>query len=540
MTMAEAQNSPIMYEEAAELFEIAKEHATNESASLLALGHSSFCKALEAGTEFEITRNNAIYKETKKHMATAADYYQRAGFDAFSEYTKATQYLFDAYVFMDKAKRETNLEKEAEFLLMAEKVLQTSADSFSKGEHQEKTDQVQRLLQKAKEEKELAMSLSEVFHAPTVTSSTGSFTAISPTLEIAVGLERFEHADIQAKVVLETNEINVGEEASLKIEILNVGKEPVLLTRIENILPAGFQLTVIPEGFSFKNLQLSMIGKQLEPLKTEEITLNLRTFKSGVFDIRPEIVCVDETGKQIGFSAEPATYSVSDAALPDRIPTGYKDLDKVLLGGLPKEYAVVLASPSNDERELLIKRFLETGIKNGEITFYITTEVGSVKTLAESYQSNFYLFVCNPRADVMIKGIPNVYKLKGVDTLTDIDISLIKAFRRLDSSKAEPRRACIEIISDVLLEHRALTTRKWLSGLLPDLRSKGFTTLAVVNPQMHPPEEVHAILGLFDGEIRLSEKESQNGLEKVLRIRRLYNRQYVESELTVTRQGIEA
>jgi hypothetical protein len=64
--------------------------------------------------------------------------------------------------------------------------------------------------------------------------------------------------------------------------------------------------------------------------------------------------------------------------------------------------------------------------------------------------------------------------------------------------------------------------------------------LAIVNPQMHPTEEVYAILGLFDGEIRISEKDTSKGLEKVLRIRKLYNQRYVESELIVTRQKIES
>ena len=382
--------------------------------------------------------------------------------------------------------------------------------------------------------------MSEVFHAPNITSATGSFTGISPTQEIAVGLERFEHADIQSKIVLEHNEINVGEEADLKIQIVNVGKEPVILARIENLLPESFQLTSLPKGFSFEKLQLKILGKQLDPLKTEEIKLTLRPFKSGVFEIRPKIVCVDVTGQQIVFTPEPATYTVSDAVLPDRVSTGYKDLDNLLLGGLPKEYAVVLASPSNDERELIIRKFLETGVQKGEVTFYITTEAAEVRGLAEEFQSNFFLFVCNPRAQVMLKNLPNVYKLQGVENLTEIDISLIKASRSLDSTKTGTRRAVVEIISDVLLQHRALIARKWLSGLLPDLRSKGFTILAVINPQMHPTEEVHAILGLFDGEIRILEKETPTGLEKVLRIRRLYNRRYVENEINVTRQRIES
>jgi KaiC/GvpD/RAD55 family RecA-like ATPase len=282
------------------------------------------------------------------------------------------------------------------------------------------------------------------------------------------------------------------------------------------------------------------MGKRLDPLKTEEIELTLESIKSGFFEVQPRIICVGETGEQMMFMPEPMTYTVSDAVLPGRIPMGYKDLDNLLLGGLPEEHAIVLTSPSNDERELLIRRFLEVGIKKGEITFYITVEVGSVKVLAEEFQSNFYLFVCNPRADVMIQSLPNVYKLKGVENLTDIDISLIKAFRNMDSSKTGPKRVCIEILSDVLLQHHAVITRKWLSGLLPDLRSKGFTILAVVNPQMHHTEEVHAILGLFDGEIRISERETDRGLEKVLRIRKLCNQRYIENELIVTRQRLES
>jgi KaiC/GvpD/RAD55 family RecA-like ATPase len=210
-----------------------------------------------------------------------------------------------------------------------------------------------------------------------------------------------------------------------------------------------------------------------------------------------------------------------------------------MLGGVPENYAVVLTSPSSDERELLIRRFIETGVKAGQTTFLVTVEAGFAKFLAEDFQSNFYLFLCNPRAEVMVKNLPNVFKLKGVESLTDIDISLTKSFRMLDPTKEGPKIACNEIVSDVLLQHRAVVTRKWLSGLIPELRSKGFTTLAVVNPQMHPPEEVQAILGLFEGEIRISEKETASGLKKVLRVRKLYNQRYMETELVLSREKLE-
>jgi KaiC/GvpD/RAD55 family RecA-like ATPase len=221
--------------------------------------------------------------------------------------------------------------------------------------------------------------------------------------------------------------------------------------------------------------------------------------------------------------------------LPDRVTTGFKDLDSLLFGGLPKNYAVALTSPSCDERDMLIKRFLEAGARNGQVTFYVTVDPGSAKSLAEEFQSNFYLFICSPRADTMIESIetlPNVFKLKGVENLTEISIALTKALGTLDASLNGPRRACLGIISDVLLQHHAVQTKRWLSDLIPELRSKGFTTLAVMNPQMLPPEEVQAILELFEGEISIHEKE---GLRKTVRIQKMYNQKYLDCELPLTK-----
>lgn len=161
------------------MFRLANEHTPSESASLLALAHSSFCKALEAGTRFEINRNPTMYIDAKKYMDAAANYYLKAGFEAFSEYSRATQRLLDAYVYTDNAKKEADPEVEAKYYLMAEKVLQLSVDSYAKAKYVEKTKQVQRLLEKVKEERELATSLSEVIHAPAITSSTAGFTTLS-------------------------------------------------------------------------------------------------------------------------------------------------------------------------------------------------------------------------------------------------------------------------------------------------------------------------------------------------------------------------
>jgi hypothetical protein len=47
--------------------------------------------------------------------------------------------------------------------------------------------------------------------------------------------------------------------------------------------------------------------------------------------------------------------------------------------------------------------------------------------------------------------------------LSNVDIELVKAFRALDATTTEPRRICIEIISDVLLQHHAVTLEDGLT-----------------------------------------------------------------------------
>ena len=542
MTLAEAKSSPIMYEEAADLFTLANEHATKESAGLLALGHSSFCKALETGIEFEITRNTAMYEETAKHIGSAANYYLRAGFETASDYAKGMQRLFDAYVYMDSAKREKDPSKEAKFYLMAEKVLQISAECFAKAGHVAKNEQVHRLLRKVRDDRDLALSLSELFHAPSITSSTASFSTIEPNEEKAVGLERFAHAEIQARLIRPENETKVGEEVNLEVQIVNVGKEPVLMTKIENLLPVGFQVVTKPDYCTVEGSSLVLKGRKIEPLKTEEIRIAFKSFIKGDVKISPKIVCVDETGRHLAHIPEPVAFSFLDAALPGRVSTGYNNLDNLLLGGIPENYTVILTSPSCDEREELVKRFVQAGLADGQITFYVTTEMGNAAALAEKFPSSFYLFLCNPRADAIVKNLPNVFKMKGIESLTDIDIALTKASRMFDTptgGASRSKRACIEIVSDVLLQHHVVITRKWLSGLLPDLKAKGFTTLAVINPQMHPQEEVQAISGLFEGEIRITERETEKGPEKILRIRKLYNQKYVDTEFILTKEKLE-
>jgi KaiC/GvpD/RAD55 family RecA-like ATPase len=244
----------------------------------------------------------------------------------------------------------------------------------------------------------------------------------------------------------------------------------------------------------------------------------------------PRILYANSVGLQMSYNPEPVPIVVSETILPDRIRTGFQDLDNLLFGGIPRNSSVILTSISCDERDLLVKRFLEAGAKEGNTTLCAIVDPEGVRSLAEEFQENFHVLVCNTELDESFEKLPNVSKTARIENLTEVNIALESMINNLEKTKDDEGRVCLEILSDVLLEHGAVQTRKWLSRLIPEFRSRGFTTLAVANPQMHPPDQLQAVLDLFDGEISIYEKGG-NDFTKYLRIRKMHRQRYLETEL---------
>jgi len=315
MMMAEAQMSPSLYDEAASLFIEARDNSSDQTTRLLAQAHSSFCKALEAGTMFELTRGTDLFSEAKRHIEASTSYYLRAGHQTMSDYAGATSRFLDAYLYTYNAQTEADPKKRAQFYQMAERLLQSSAGAYLKAKHPEKSDEIRRILRRVKEEREIAVSLSEVLHTPSLVSTTASFSTPTPTHEQAVGLERFESADIQANLIAKRREVGVGEDMDLEIELVNAGKAPAQLIKVEEIIPEGFEVISAPDICRVEDSYLDMKGRTLNPLKTAELKIILKPLDKGTYELRPRVLYLDEAGKYRSHEPEPATVVVKELGI---------------------------------------------------------------------------------------------------------------------------------------------------------------------------------------------------------------------------------
>jgi KaiC/GvpD/RAD55 family RecA-like ATPase len=236
---------------------------------------------------------------------------------------------------------------------------------------------------------------------------------------------------------------------------------------------------------------------------------------------------LDEVGQNKSLQLKTVEIKVEEVVLEDRISTGTEELDSLLLGGIPKEYAVVLTSSPCDERELIVKNFLEAGTKEC-ITFYVTTEAAELERLLKN--PNFFLFLCNPKPKNEIPDLPKAYKLQSKADITNLGIALTKAYRSIDQSIAN-KRVCIDILSDVLVKHGTNTTREWISGLITDLGAKGFTILGLLDPRMHDSKDSFAIINLFDGEISILQSDDPLDCKKSIHVKKLRNQDYIKNPI---------
>jgi len=231
---------------------------------------------------------------------------------------------------------------------------------------------------------------------------------------------------------------------------------------------------------------------------------------------------------------EPTTPHRVDSRGPS-LATGYQDLDGMLGGGIPEEFAVLILSQSYDERDLLIRKAIESNVARGKVTFYMSADISKTLDLARSFQRNF--FALNPMADKMGSALENVTNIPDVGDLSDLNISSDE-FIDSHSNGGEGSLLIIDLVTDILLRNKGVTTRKWLTEFIAKRKTAHFTIMATLDPAVASKEDTQATVGVFDGVIEIFERELQERSRRFLVVKKMYGRDYSDEELMLDRQKL--
>jgi len=209
---------------------------------------------------------------------------------------------------------------------------------------------------------------------------------------------------------------------------------------------------------------------------------------------------------------------------------------------LPIGYAILIVSPPCDERDLLFRKVIESSLSMGSQIFFLSRDLIRTQDFANRYGKDFHVF--SPQADKLTSVGGKVHKIQGLQNLSDLNISFTKAVEELGKElitlrkPASGKLVIIDLLSDVLLEHKALLTRKWLDGFIGKRKAEGFTIIGVLNPLISSQQDTQTIMDLFDGIIEIYERELKERARRFLIVKKMYGRRYGDSELMLDKDKL--
>ncbi len=303
-SMAEDDDFSAGLEEAQTLFEKAAGASPSKEAGELAAGHIAFCTALIASRGFAKTRRQSIYEKASRQYDEAAQHYLNLGFRIACYHAIAQKLFVDASAKIILAESETDRAKRAQQYRLTIGLLSESARMFGKANQLNKKERTLSLLRKVGMESQIAENLSEILNAASTASTNIAFHTPSRGDERAVGLDRFENADLDVKLTISPRPQPEDGLVESEIEILNISDGPVKILKLEDAIPAQAKLSEISIKATTQDRSLVPEELRIPPKEIEKIRLSFSTTES-LISLRPKVLFQDSSGSKRDRMIEP-------------------------------------------------------------------------------------------------------------------------------------------------------------------------------------------------------------------------------------------
>jgi tetratricopeptide (TPR) repeat protein len=107
---------------------------------------------------------------------------------------------------------------------------------------------------------------------------------------------RFENSGVQIDLML-PKEVGTNREFPIRLDIVNITKDPIRLQRVENLVSPELKLTSLMEQHRLEKGAILMDEEKLDPLHVKTLELTFQALKSGVLILSPKVIYLDNFGR---------------------------------------------------------------------------------------------------------------------------------------------------------------------------------------------------------------------------------------------------
>ncbi len=222
-----------------------------------------------------------------------------------------------------------------------------------------------------------------------------------------------------------------------------------------------------------------------------------------------------------------------------RLPTGIKEFDKRMNGGLPERAAILIMGAPGTGKTIFCNQFVHEGLENGEGAIYITLNAApediqnSMKSFGWDINGKPIKFI---DAYSWQMGKEEGGNVINPANLTNFTILVTKFLNEMKNENV--KRVVFDSISNLFLFVPKDLCLRFVSMISARLKSAGCTFLITVEEGMHTPEIITALSSLTDGTVHLMIEDDERKLE-VKRMKDTGNLPIL-MKFEITPKGIEA
>jgi circadian clock protein KaiC len=197
--------------------------------------------------------------------------------------------------------------------------------------------------------------------------------------------------------------------------------------------------------------------------------------------------------------------------LIERLKIGVPEVDQLLLGGIPKGSLCLILGPPGAGKSILSKRFIYTGIQDGENGFLVSTGESD-----ERARETMKLFNWDKDIDKKLH-ILDCYSWKSGKTkskysarltsLTEVSVGITRIMDDLEVSKENVARLVTDSFTDLINYGSADRALRFLDSIHTKLEARGVTGLVLLEEGVHDERTITSVEYATDGTIRMKFSE---------------------------------
>ncbi len=298
---AQLKNNPKLYLDAMEIFRLASEVSRSKTLRPLLAGLASFAAFLYHSNRVESSLDTKLdadlVEECNKALQSAETNFKKVGNKSFLNILKASKHILDATIKMSSAEREIeNAQVKAKLYAEAQRSLSLASKHYKlvgSSPRSLRVKEALKMISAVRNHQRLIplahdiiaeVASNQIIYAAIASSSVIEQTPHSSTRGLGTSYISFDSQ--VAKPYTE-----VGEISKVILSVSNLGREPITVVKIDEVVPEGFEIVECPvglvEGHSIK------LERRIDARSSKSLIVSCKPMESGEFTWHPALIYLD-------------------------------------------------------------------------------------------------------------------------------------------------------------------------------------------------------------------------------------------------------